>query len=321
MRARVVLVVIAIVGALLTFGAGEARACGTPTTPPIAFISGQACIDSIWLIEADGSDPRRVTPDGPSISDLAWSPDGDHIVFSQGLGTSVDLWIVSTVTGDVRRLTTTSADEIHVSWSPDGGRIVFSRETHTGLELSILDLATMTETQLTSLGHNAVTPAWSPDGALIAFSSDHLGGSSIYVIAPDGTGLRAITDPVTTGYLAFSPAWSPSGTTLAFNTDSSQVYAIDLDGTNLSPVAVGGCSEQWSPSYAVGGSQILFTHTFGQTGPGLAFRNADGSGSITELGTRDPGTFWYRPVQSPRLPTTTTTTTVVTVEATPRFTC
>jgi len=39
----------------------------------------------------------------------------------------------------------------------------------------------------------AVTPAWSPDGDWIAFASNHEGNYDIYLIRPDGSGLRRLT--------------------------------------------------------------------------------------------------------------------------------
>lgn len=57
-------------------------------------------------------------------------------------------------------------------------------------------------------------PTWSPDGALIAFNG-HAGRSDkgrIYVVAPDGTGLRAFPGTVN----GTQPVFSPDGRTLAF---------------------------------------------------------------------------------------------------------
>ena len=40
--------------------------------------------DSIWLIDADGLNPRRLTmPTGAQVCRPAWSPTGDEIVFSR----------------------------------------------------------------------------------------------------------------------------------------------------------------------------------------------------------------------------------------------
>lgn len=63
----------------------------------------------------------------------------------------------------------------------------------------------------------ASMPVWSPDRTLIAFvgqrPQDLSGDNRLYVVAPDGTGLRNIA-----GFVDASrtPAWSPDGRTIAF---------------------------------------------------------------------------------------------------------
>jgi hypothetical protein len=63
---------------------------------------------------------------------------------------------------------------------------------------------------------SAVSPAL-PANGLIAFAGDTGDGSSpgdIYVLAPDGTGLRALTS--TPELVEYAPTWSPDGSRLAF---------------------------------------------------------------------------------------------------------
>ena len=45
-------------------------------------------------------------------------------------------------------------------------------------------------------------PAWSPDGKWIAFASDRNGNFDIYVVHPDGTGLRQLTASTLRGHRA-----------------------------------------------------------------------------------------------------------------------
>jgi Tol biopolymer transport system component len=47
-------------------------------------------------------------------------------------------------------------------------------------------------------------PAWSSDGRLLAFISGRSGRDALYVIRPDGTGLRAISE-----HPSLDPKWSP----------------------------------------------------------------------------------------------------------------
>ena len=58
-------------------------------------------------------------------------------------------------------------------------------------------------------------PAWSPRGDLISFTSKRDDDYEIYVIRPDGSGLRRLTH--TRGNDAHSE-WSPDGAWIAFST-------------------------------------------------------------------------------------------------------
>jgi Tol biopolymer transport system component len=101
--------------------------------------------------------------------------------------------------------------------------------------------------QLTPDGLGAGGPMWSPDGRLIAFNNlVQPGGPNsylqIYVVHPDGSGLRRITNP-TNGDLSFGPHWSPDSTKLLFarihgthGSYQEDLWIANADGTGLTQV-------------------------------------------------------------------------------------
>jgi Tol biopolymer transport system component len=123
--------------------------------------------------------------------------------------------------------------------SPDGRTLAFV-STRDGYRANIwtMDLRTKRLRQLTGIGDVRgeegkpdcyFRPQWSPDGKWIAFSSDrntnwtgHDGGDgwehtqelSIYMIRPDGTGLRQVASRA--GYCLGSPKWSSDGKRIVF---------------------------------------------------------------------------------------------------------
>jgi Tol biopolymer transport system component len=113
------------------------------------------------------------------------------------------------------------------AWSPEGRRLVFTNE-HVlwviGRDGSGRHRLTPQPTDPScdfSGGESSDyegAPDWSPSGRWIAFvrycGSGESGGEvdSIYVIHPDGTGLRRLT----VGPVDDSPSWSPDGGRVAF---------------------------------------------------------------------------------------------------------
>ena len=67
-------------------------------------------------------------------------------------------------------------------------------------------------------------PTWSPNGRQIAFVSRRDGNDELYLMAPDGSGLRRLTNDAGADV---TPRWSPDGEWLAFRSnrvDSGDIY-------------------------------------------------------------------------------------------------
>ena len=175
---------------------------------------------TLFISNADGSAERPLTQPGSLDYNPSWSPKGDWIVFTSERGGSADLYRIHPDGTGIERLTDDPAYDDQAAFSPDGARIVFVSTRAGGrANLWILDAATHKATPLTSGNGGDFRPSWSPDGAWIAFSSDrdsdfppakgrwerlHL--VDIYLIHPDGTGLKRISQH---GGFCGSPKWTP----------------------------------------------------------------------------------------------------------------
>jgi Tol biopolymer transport system component len=94
----------------------------------------------------------------------------------------------------------------------------------------------------------------------IAFWSD-LGPAAIFVINPDGTGRRRLTDE---SARAKGAAWSPNGTRLAFYGSADQggdgnfdIYVMNSDGTKRERLT-GGPAREVQPAWSPDGRQIAY---------------------------------------------------------------
>jgi len=103
-------------------------------------------------------------------------------------------------------------------FSPDGTRLVYVRENSplvkpAGRALVVARADGSGQQRITpwSLGAGD-SPDWSPNGKLIVFRSpsSSFEGSQIYVVRPDGTGLRQLTR-FTPGTSVLSYSFSPTG--------------------------------------------------------------------------------------------------------------
>ena len=79
----------------------------------------------IFIMRADGSEQRDLTPGDYRYAWPRWSPDGKRIVFSSRRTGDYELWIVNRDGSDLRQLTQSSGGH-YSPWSRDGSMIAYS---------------------------------------------------------------------------------------------------------------------------------------------------------------------------------------------------
>ena len=216
---------------------------------------------STYLARSDGSSVRRISEgEGEYDVDYSpdISPDGSSIVYATSRHlTEGDYYTWGGVTrnfeietsglngSDRRRLTENGDLDTSPLWSPDGMRLAF---TLTEVEYppgpgaqsvrrTVLYTVGADGTELTRLVASqdeyvdsiVGTSAWSPDGQELAFLradlpaelSEGRAAVKLYAIAPDGSGLREVSDPGWEFFLgrevASSLSWSPDGKSILFS--------------------------------------------------------------------------------------------------------
>jgi TolB protein len=229
---------------LFTYSAASGRAIqltrnrlydGRPTWSPggkeLAFVSDRdGANHAIFVMAADGSDLRRLTPANGVGLDPAWSPDGRQLAYSTGgaiaitdRSGSVQAPIVETVGSNVR----------DPAWSPGGTRIAY---VSSGLLFTIAVDGSNQRRIATGVTQDG-RPSWSPDGEQIAFASSRTSDadSDIFVVDANGAHLRDLTNhPAFDG----APTWSPDGREIAFVSDRlanyhTEVFVMHPDGSHV----------------------------------------------------------------------------------------
>ena len=220
---------------------------------------------TLFIANADGSAERPLTQPGSLDYNPSWSQKGDWIVFTSERAGSADLFRVHPDGTGIERLTDDPAYDDQAAFSPDGARIVFVSTRAGGRSnLWVLDVAAHKAQPLTAGNGDDFRPSWSPDGAWIAFSSDRdsdfpAGGArwerlhlaDIYLIHPDGTGLKRISQH---GGFCGSPKWTSDSKAIVaycmsaqdtltyrfgFQDGDNQLLKIDIASGAAAPVAAG----------------------------------------------------------------------------------
>ena len=202
----------------------------------------------LFVANADGTAEHKLLNSSSFDYHASYSYDGKWIVFTSeraGYG-QADIYRVHPDGTGLEQLTDDPALDDQGVLSPDGNQVAFvsTRATYRA-NIWLLDLKTKHVRNLTGqpgiqgdpMKPDAfLRPAWSPDGKWLAFASDrntewkgHGNGSgwehvqelSVYIIHPDGAGLRRVTAP---GICSGSPKWSADGKRIVF-------YEIPVEGT------------------------------------------------------------------------------------------
>ena len=283
-------------GAARPFSAGTA-VDGMPRWSPdgatVAFVSDRphdlpaeahAAATQVYLLPRDGGEARRLTAVGGELHDLAWAPDGSHVVLlmtepqpdedrkrDEESGGAIDveerplfwrLWAADLQNGTVTPLTPEGVQVWEFDLSPDGhtAAVVASDLPYewswfdARLALAVLDGSAL-RTLYTS-NRQLAHPRFSPHGAAVAvlsctWSDRGNYGGDILLVPADGGDARNLTEAQP--FSAFWIAWEPDGRALlasGYEEGEGALRRVDVDG---------GTGTLWRAQVAIAGSQRSFS--------------------------------------------------------------
>lgn len=169
----------------------------SPGGRQIAYSVSDGEFAEIWVANADGSSPRKLTDTKYFLnSSPAWSPDGQRIAFVSNRAGGPQLYVMSAQGGEARRLTFQGKYNTTPSWSPRGDVIAFTaRDERNSFDIFTVNVQSGKITRLTQGVGNNEEPSYSPTGRLILFTSTRNGGAKqLFIMTADGQNQTALTN-------------------------------------------------------------------------------------------------------------------------------
>jgi Tol biopolymer transport system component len=277
-RALIAVVAIALAGWMVWIVAFSSRPAGevppsraykdgspawSPDGTRIAFYSERDGNAEIYVMNADGTDARRLTNSPADEGYPGWSPDGRSITFDSDRDGDFEIYAMNADGTNVQALTEHPARDVSATWAPDGSHVVFMSDRDGGFDVYKARPAAagnggnqlVEATRVTTTG-TSWFPVYSPDGSHLAF---HVGRDVHVMPAAGGALTRLTTDPANGMY----PTWSPDGTRIGFmswRNGRTELFTMNADGSDqkllLSMEQGDAIDPRWSPD----GSRIAFVH-------------------------------------------------------------
>ncbi len=160
----------------------------SPDGKRIAYSLAEDESAQIWVANADGSGPKRLTDTRFGInSSPSWSPDGKRLAFVSNRGGSPQVYVMNADGSGVRRLTFQGNYNQTPDWSPRGDLIAFTaRDERNAFDLFTVNVDSGKVTRLTQDQANNEEPSFSPNGRLLLFTSTRTGTPQLFVMTADG---------------------------------------------------------------------------------------------------------------------------------------
>jgi len=277
----------------------------SPDGTKISYTSEQGYVATIWIMDADGSNQKKLTYGYTHSSE--WSPDGNKIFFINSTASAganrMGIWVMDFNGNNQKHLFDIGGEYKYLAWSPDGTKIAFASLKSGNADIWVIDSDGSNQINITNSTFDDCFPSWSPDGSKIAFVSEQQGNADIWVMDADGSKKINLTNSTTGDY---DPVFSPDGTKIAFVSDpesrpltewwsqkegdtkvkvfsfeqqgNTDIWVIDADGSNQIRLTE---TEGWDgqPAWSPDGTKIIFT-SYREGDAQIYVMDADGGNQI-----------------------------------------
>jgi TolB protein len=210
----------------------------SPNGRQIVFVTDRDENDEIYVVDADGTDARRLTSTAGNERAPTWAPNGSSIAFV----TPQQELVRMDLDGSHRQvlMPTAFCDLWDPVWSPDGSRLVAA-------DCALLMSVPASGGAVQNIAEGEF-PAWTPSGDRLTFSDD----SDLQTMLPNGGDAHSLGIVRGEREHDYYPAWSRRGDRIAFmryaSATSGDIYTAAADGSDVR-LLVGGAGMQYAPSW------------------------------------------------------------------------
>jgi len=228
----------------------------SPDGSRIAFVRFDLDGPDLYMVDAEGGEPTRLTADRIGLPGHTWSENGRRILFSSSRSGVYALWDVEARDGAEPKAVVGPAVRDPGGIDLRDGRLVVEDWIYEINLWRSTDGGEAERIVASSLWDRY--PALSPDGRQLAFISNRTGPPELWVSDADGQNLVRLTD--LGGASVESPRWSPDGRTLAVVAridGPAALYLVSAEGGTLRLLTTdtpGDIAPRWSRD----GQSVLF---------------------------------------------------------------
>jgi hypothetical protein len=209
----------------------------------------------IYSMNADGSNPTRLTNNTAEDKQPVWSPDGQHIAFFSRGGGREGLYVMDANGTNEQHVAATG---FQPAWSPDGAKILFTdfnAQANFAFTLYVMNSDGTNRTMVTNNGQaDSAAGAWQttggpappdPPGPPVFSTSGRIVDGSV----PNGPGISGVTVTLT-GSLSATTTTDANGNFFIGNLPENGSFTLKASTPNwgISPTAYG-----FNTSYPFGG--------------------------------------------------------------------
>ena len=245
----------------------------------IVFVSTRDGNPEIYSINANGTNPTRLTNSPATDEQPSRSADGRSIVFSSQRDGNSEIYKMNSDGTNVQRLTNDTGPasdapiDVHPVFSPDGTKIVWQSTRAIGAgapaarRLYIMDATGANQRPVVFADNNreSLDGSWNPDNTRLLgliTNANNTGGRDLAVISPGNGAANLATATVSNPINDFAhPRYSPSGTRIVVADTPvarlGRLRLLNADGSVIGDGPMGGIG-QASPSFNPAGTRLVW---------------------------------------------------------------